>query len=140
MPVLQESSTKRLHWRVFQQAGMRGLLRIGCCSSSKQAANQLQASSVQAKGKSTGSLDGFMPRLRQSGSLAFATSPIAFNPETAPNVDVLTFVRPHPRDFRIRFQALGHTYYIDGVQTKGSVTEWFMLSHNCLAPRWSSPR
>ncbi|CAE7311176.1 unnamed protein product, partial [Symbiodinium necroappetens] len=67
-------------------------------------------------------LDGFMPRLRQPDSLTFTTAPMAFNPETAPDVDVLKLSHAHPRDFRIRFQASDHTYYIDGVQTKGSVT------------------
>ena len=41
-------------------------------------------------------LDGFMPRLRQPGSLGFAISPIAFNPETAPNADVLKLLHARP--------------------------------------------
>ena len=67
-------------------------------------------------------MDGFLPKLRQASQLTFAASPADFNVETAPDVDVLKILHVCPRDFRVRFQASHHTYYIDGLQARGSVT------------------
>ena len=66
-------------------------------------------------------MHGFLPKLRQTSQVTFMASPADFTAETAPDVDVLKILHVSPRDFRIRFQSSHHRYYIDGVQTRGSV-------------------
>ncbi|CAE7406374.1 ABCB1, partial [Symbiodinium pilosum] len=66
--------------------------------------------------------NGLLPMLRRPTTFTFPCSPDSFDAGAAPDVDVLKLLRAHPRDSRIRFQASDHTYYIGGVQTKGSVT------------------
>ena len=97
-----------------------GVLTLEAAQRERLINSRLQA--CKRKASQVALLDGFKPRLRQPVSFSFAISPLAFDPETAPNVDVLKLLHAHPRDFRIRFQASDHTYYIDGIQTKGSVT------------------
>ena len=97
-----------------------GVLTLEAAQRERLINSRLQA--CKRKASQVALLDGFKPRIRQPVSFSFAISPLAFDPETAPNVDVLKLLHAHPRDFRIRFQASDHTYYIDGVQTKGSVT------------------
>ena len=97
-----------------------GVLTLEAAQRERLINSRLQA--CKRKASQVALLGGFKPRIRQPVSFSFAISPLAFDPETAPNVDVLKLLHAHPRDFRIRFQASDHTYYIDGVQTKGSVT------------------
>ena len=66
--------------------------------------------------------NGLLPVLHWPTTFTFPCSPDSFDAGAAPDVDVLKLLRAHPRDSRIRFQASDHTYYIGGVQTKGSVT------------------
>ena len=76
-------------------------------------------------------MDGPWPRLIQPSSATFPISPMQFDPETAPNVEVLKMIHPHARDFRIAFRSSDHTYFVDGQRTLGSVTG---MIHASCAP------
>ena len=80
------------------------------------------------------SMEGFLPRLRDPSPWTFPSTPAAFDPRQAPDVDILKILRAHPRDFAIRFQASDHTYYIDGLQTNGSVTSMIHAFSNPFEP------
>ena len=96
---------------------------------------RLQASWVDACRRKAARLvslnNAFLPTLRRPTTFTFPCSPAGFDAGIAPDVDVLKLLRAHPTDFRIRFQASDHTYYIDGVQTKGLVTG---MIHTFCAP------
>ena len=91
-----------------------------------QQRKRISASRLEACGRKAArriaSATGLLPTLQQPAAFSFPSSPAAFDSENSPDVDVLRLLRAHPRDFKIRFEASHHRYYIDGVQTKGSVT------------------
>ena len=86
---------------------------------------RLEHSKVDAlarRGKRMAVVEGLIPRLLHESQVPMPISPDQFSLSEAPDVDVLRFLHPHPRDLRIKFTAANHIYQIDGNPTNGSVT------------------
>ena len=91
-------------------------------ASQKRRLQESRLAAYERKATRLASMEGFLPKLLQPSAWTCPSTPSAFEPGNAADVDVLKTLRAHPRDFAIRFQASDHTYYIEGVQTHGSVT------------------
>ena len=84
------------------------------------AESRMQA--LQKKARRVARMNGQLPILLHAADVQLPHSPAVFDPSSAPDVDILKCLHPHCRDSRVVFRAQDHVYFVDHVQTNGSVT------------------
>ena len=77
---------------------------------------------VRRKGRRIACMEGQLPVLLHASEVEVPATPAALDLTQVPNVDVLKFLHPHPRDSRVHFRAEDHVYFVDDKRTNGSVT------------------